>query len=442
MARAGAVRNGLIGAGAAFWLAACAGVPAPALTAEPAPLLVPVGAPVFDEAAIAALEARMAAYVEQGAVKGIATRLVRDGEVISDVRAGIRREADAAPVSEDTIWRIYSMSKPVTGVALLMLWEEGAFDLDDPITEYFPEFEGLQVFSGYDEAGQPVQQPVVRPPTIRQLMSHTAGFGYGLRSGDYVNDRFREADILAQPDMQAMIDAVAGVPLMHEPGQTWAYSISVDIQGALIERLSRQTLGEFLRTRLFEPLGMTDTGFFVPDEAYSRLADLFVWAGGEAGWAASDAPAFQYREDTIGFEAGGHGLVSTMDDYARFAAMLANGGSLDGTQILQPETIRLMATNVLPEGVYIAHDGVAGTDRAGGGFGLNVGVVTDAEAANLGYPDGTYMWGGAAGTWFWIDPVNKLYFIGMVQRFGAGPAGFAGPEESARLVYQALRSEE
>ena len=444
---------GITAAGLAALLVACSNghtsVPAAPSQVEAASAAQPASAPVetagaeaFTEEGIAALEAQMAAYVDEGAVMGIDTLLVKDGQEVSRMMAGVRRQADGAPIEEDTLYRIYSMTKPVTGVALLMLWEEGKFDLDDPVTKYIPELQGLEVFQGLDEGGVPILTPVSRTPTIRDLMSHTAGFGYGLRSGDYVNDRFREANIFALPDLQTMIDTVADIPLLYEPGTTWSYSISVDIQGYLVETLSGQRFGEFLEERIFAPLGMEDTAFFVPEDAYDRFSDVFVWAGDEIGWFASDAPGFQYRENTIAFEGGGHGLVATMADYARFAEMLANGGSLDGAQILKPETVALMAENMLPEGVYIGHDGVAGTAPAGGGFGLNVGVVTDSEAAGLGYPNGAFMWGGAAGTWFWVDPVNNLYFIGMVQHFGGGGPAFGGRVESARLVYDALRGEE
>lgn len=424
-----------IWAGAALLLAACASAPVAAPSAPQPISLVAPARPVFSAEGIAALEAQMAAYVAEGAVKGIATRLVKDGEVVSEMKAGIRREADQAPVTEDTIWRIYSMSKPVTGVALLQLWEEDAFELDDPVTKYFPEFENLKVFIGLDEVGQPILVPVSRPPTVQELMSHTAGFGYGLAPGNYVDDQFRAAEVFRAPDLNDLVARVAAIPLKHQPGTTWDYSISVDLQGALIERLTGQTLGEFLRARLLQPLGMKDTGFFVPEAEYDRFSD--VWGRdpetGTLG-GALPMPAFLYRADTIGFESGGGGLVSTMDDYARFSGMLANGGTLDGVQVLKPETVQMMATNVLPEGVFLGHDGVTANPDAGGGFGLNV-AMTLADGGD--YPKGAFLWGGAAGTWFWVDPVNKLYFIGMIQAFGGSPDR-AMRTESARLVYQAL----
>ena len=361
--------------------------------------------------------------------------------MISNVRYGIRREADAAPVEEDTIWRVYSMSKPVTGVALLTLWEEGAFQLDDPVTKYFPEIEGLQVFTGLDAAGEPVLVPATRPATIRELMSHTAGFGYGLRGGDYVNDMFQKKQVFQSPTMAEMVTRVASIPLLHQPGEVWDYSIAVDLQGALIERLSGQTLGEFFEARLFGPLDMKDTGFFVPEADYDRFSDVWGWSPEQGAFAALPMPAFQYREGMIAFEGGGHGLVSTMDDFARFAEMLANGGSLDGVRILKPETVAMMATDVLPEGAFLGFDGTASSEAAGVGFGLNVAVIRDA-GNDRGFPQGAYTWGGAAGTWFWVDPANRLYFVGMVQRFGQGGPAFGARTESAGLVYKALETAE
>lgn len=428
---------GKIGAaGIALLIAACATAPAEAPPApEPLSLVAPKPGVAFDVAAIEALEARMAAYIGEGKVKGIATRLIQDGRVISDTRAGIRREADGAPVTEDTIWRIYSMSKPVTGVAMLMLWDEKAFELDDPITKYFPEFEGLQVFTGYDAEGQPVLVPASRPPTVQEVMSHTAGFGYGLGPGNYVDDQFRAANVFQSADTDEMIRRVAAIPLKRQPGEMWDYSIGVDIQGAMIERLSGMTLGEFLRTRLFEPLGMKDTGFYVPEAEYDRFSD--VWGrdpqtGGLVG--PLQGPAFQYRKDTITFEGGGHGLVGTMDDYARFATMLANGGTLDGVKILEPKTAEMMAFNFLPDGKFIWHDGTSPDAGNRVAFGLNVGVIIAEDSV---YPKGSFMWGGAAGTWFWIDPTNKLAFVGMIQVFG-GSLDQDMRLDSAKLVYNAF----
>ena len=443
----GHYRNGLAGSVTAallVLLGACGSTTAETTGAPTETRLAPAAetpVPAFSESGIEALEAAMAQYVGDGQVKGIATRLVKDGEVISDLQAGIRRETDQAPIAEDTIYRIYSMSKPVTGVALLMLWEEGKFQLGDPVSKYIPELQGLQVYKGMGEDGQPILEPASRQPTIQELMSHTAGFGYGLRGGDYVNDRFRELEVFASPDMDTFMERVSSIPLLHEPGTTWDYSISVDIQGYLVERLSGQTLGEFFQTRLFGPLGMNDTAFFVPADKYDRFGDVYVNAPDGSGFVPASAPSFLYKPETIAFEGGGHGLVSTMDDYARFAEMLVNEGTLDGVQILKPETVRLMATDHLPEGVYIGHDGTSAEEATGVGFGLDVAVILEPGAGRA-YPEGAYMWGGAAGTWFWVDPANDLYFIGMIQHFGGAGPGFGARAESARLVYEALEETE
>lgn len=416
------------------WAASCV-LSAPALAEAPA---LPVAEAGFSAKGVAALEAAMESFVTNGNVKGIATRLVHRGEVVSDLRAGIRREDDAAPIEEDTIYRIYSMSKPVTGVALLMLWEEGHFSLDDPVTRFIPEFEDLRVFEGVDENGTMLTRPARRAPTIGELMSHTAGFGYGLRRTDPVNEAFARAGVLRAPDLDTMISRIAGIPLLQEPGEGWAYSISVDIQGYLVEKISGQPFDDFLRDRLFQPLGMVDTGFYVSEDKYDRFSDLFIWSGEETGFTVAADPASRFRRETISFRSGGGGLVSTMDDYARFAGMLLNGGSLDGVRILQPETVAMMTRNVLPEGVFLAHNGIATTDPSGGGFGLNVGVVLDGSVSPAGFPTGSYMWGGAAGTWFWIDPANELYFIGMIQRFSPAGPGDNIRDVSARAVYDAL----
>ena len=440
-------RKSLVGTAAislAALLAACATAPATSIPEETSQPLSVVAQPepaAFDQAGVRALEDRMVQYVTDGQVKGIATRLVKDGQIVSDIQAGLRREADQAPVAGDTIYRIYSMSKPVTGAALMMLWEEGKFQLDDPVSKHIPELAGLQVFKGMDADGQPILAPASRQPTIQELMSHTAGFGYGLRGGDYVNDKFRELEIFAAPDMDTFLQRVSSIPLLHEPGTTWDYSISVDIQGYLIEKLSGQTLGEFFETRLFDPLGMEDTAFFVPEAEYDRFADVYVNAPDGSGFVPAGAPSFQFRKETIAFEGGGHGLVSTMDDYARFAEMLVNEGTLDGVQILKPETVRLMATDHLPDGIYIGHDGTSADEATGVGFGLDVAVILE-PGKDRAYPVGAYMWGGAAGTWFWVDPANDLYFIGMIQHFGGAGPDFDARAASARLVYEALEETE
>ena len=394
----------------------------------------------FDPAKIAALEARMNQFVADGDAKGIATLLVKDGKVISHTQSGIRRVSDTAPITEDTIYRIYSMTKPITGVALMTLYEDGKFSLDDPVSKYVPEFENLKVVKSYEADGSFEIEPLNRQPTMRELMSHTAGFAYGLYGADPSNKAFKEQDIMRSPDLQTFIDNVAKVPLMYQPGERWFYSASVDIQGAIVERLSGMTFGSYLQKTIFDPLDMDDTGFFVAAEDYDRFSDVFGYHPVTKEFAQVPFPQVAFKKETIAMEGGGGGLVSTLDDYARFAQMLANGGTLDGEQIIKPETLKLMRTNVLKPGQKVNIAGTltqAKTDYLG--FGLDFGIVRNDGSGAVPYGDGTYFWGGAAGTWFWVDPVNNLYFIGMIQRFGQnGPAtDFRGI--SGKLVYEALK---
>ena len=412
-------------------------VDAPPVVAEATPI---VEAPAFSEAGIAALEAAMDAYVAEGRVYGIHGRLTHKGEIVSDYYTGLRGLERGAPIEDDTIYRIYSMTKPITGVAMMMLWEEGKFDLDDPVTKYVPEFEDLKVLGGIDEEGGAILVDMQRPPTMRELMSHTSGFAYGLGGDDPVNSAFRDTQVLGSPDMQTFIDRTADIPLLFQPGQVWFYSVGMDIQGHIIEKLSGQSFGEFLQTRMFAPLGMTDTGFYVPEEDYDRFSEVYGFDPETGALVPVPYPTVMFRKETIGFESGGGGLVSTMNDYAQFSQMLVNRGELNGVRILQPETLDIITTDVLPEGAMLS---LGAEPLAGLGMGLTFGTITDAEAVPTQTPTGTYFWGGAASTWFWIDPVNELHFIGMVQIFDNNNPN--GPlelrETSVAAVYDALNAD-
>ncbi len=388
---------------------------------------------------IAALEAGMRGFVDDGHVIGIETKMIVGGETVSHVLYGVRDVETGAPIEDDTIYRIYSMTKPITGVALMMLYEEGAFSLDDPVTKYVPEFEGLKVLGGVDEDGAPILVDAERAPTMREVMSHTAGFAYGLGGEDAANAAFREQQILASPDLETFIAKTAEVPLLSQPGSYWAYSASVDVQGYIVQKLSGQRFGEYLDERIFSPLGMIDTGFYVPEGDLDRFSDVIGNDPETGELVPVNSPRVAFLKETLRMESGGGGLVSTMDDYERFTLMVANGGELDGVRILQPETVELMRTNVLPEGMSIFSDGALVSEATRGhGFGLDFGVIVDPSATGTPAAKGTYYWGGAAGTWFWIDPVNDMIFIGMIQRFGGGDeANFRG--ESTRLAYGALQ---
>jgi len=418
--------NWIVGGVAALTLAACQ-TTAPAETSA------------FSDAGLAKLDARMAQFVADRDVYGMETLLVQGGEVVQRKQYGLRNVETKAPITDDTIYRIYSMSKPVTGVALMQLYEQGKFKLDDPVTKFVPEFEGLRVLSK-DAAGAWTTGPVSRAPTMREVMTHTAGFAYGLFGDDPANTAFREQEIMRSPDLPTFINKVADVPLLFQPGQRWSYSAAVDVQGYIIEVISGQSFGAYLDANVFTPLGMDDTGFYVPAEDYDRFSQVFGYDPETGNLVPVPYPTVAYKKDTVGMEGGGGGLVATMDDYAAFSQMLLNGGELNGARILKEETIDLMTSNLLPDGMQMWSDGSFGDYSAEGlGFGLDFGIITDPAKREAAYGKGSYFWGGAAGTWFWVDPVNDLYFIGMIQRFPTGePESVDFRGTSSKLVYEAL----
>jgi CubicO group peptidase (beta-lactamase class C family) len=403
----------------------------------------------FDSEKLAALEDRMRKFVADGDTMGIATLLVRDGKVASYAQAGVRDIVKGKPITQDSIYRIYSMSKPITGVAMMMLYEQGAFSLDDPVSKFIPEFEGLEVVKSYEKDGSFELESLERQATMRELMSHTAGFAYGFSGMDPSNAGYRKHNVLGSSDLQSLVDKVASVPLMHQPGTKWEYSISVDLQGAIIERITGMTLGEYLDKKLFTPLGMSDTAFYVSADKADRLADLFAYHPVTQTFQRMPFSEPQYNllgdisysKETRGMESGGGGLVSTMADYARFCQMLINGGTLNGVRVITEESVKLMSTNILSAKQKVDIDGdLSNAQKDRLGFGLNFGIIMGAESNKSNYGDGSYFWGGAAGTWFWIDPANDLFFIGMIQRFPKSPPGinpdFRGV--SHEFVYDSL----
>jgi len=395
----------------------------------------------FDSARLAKLDAYMTGVVAQGRVAGATTLLARHGKIVSYKTYGKKSLATGAPMTEDTIFRIYSMTKPITGVAMMILFEEGRWRLDDPVTRFIPEFKGLRVVKTVNPDGTMVLEEMKRPPTMREVMSHTAGFGYGLQDEHPVDKLYREKRVLGANGLKDMIDRTATIPLVFQPGTSWRYSSSVDIQGAIVERITGQTLGQFMEQRIFKPLKMNDTAFFVPADKASRLAAVYV--------ANKDTKQIEEAKAIFGndlptyltapvMESGGGGLVGTTMDYARFAQMIANKGELEGVRILSPASVELMGTNVISRDAVVASNG-NGVSRFNEavGFGLDFMVVKDARAAGTLEGDGTMSWGGAAGTWFWVDPENDLIFVGMIQRLG-GTGGDDLGGMSRTLTYQAL----
>jgi len=395
----------------------------------------------FDSARLARLDAYMAGVVAQGRVAGATTLLARHGKIVSYKTYGKKSLATGAPMTDDTIFRIYSMTKPITGVAMMILFEEGRWRLDDPVTRFIPEFKNLRVVKTVNPDGTMVLEEMQRPPTMREVMSHTAGFGYGLQDEHPVDKLYREKGVLGANGLKDMIDRTATIPLVFQPGTSWRYSSSVDIQGAIVERLSGQTLGQFMEQRIFKPLKMNDTAFFVPADKAGRLATLYV--GNRETQKIEEAttlfgnPAPTYLAAPT-MESGGGGLVGTTMDYARFAQMIANKGQLEGVRILSPASVELMGTNVISKDAVVASNG-NGVRRFNDavGFGLDFMVIKNAREAGTLEGDGTISWGGAAGTWFWVDPENDLIFVGMIQRLG-GTGGDDLGGMSRTLTYQAL----
>jgi CubicO group peptidase (beta-lactamase class C family) len=347
----------------------------------------------------------------------------------------------------DSLSRIYSMSKPITGVAMMQLYEQGKWQLDDPIAKHAPELAGLKqltrdqdgkVVVGAD--GAPVLTTPRKPPTMRQLMSHTAGFGYGLSGDDPVNRAFRDTRVLASANLDEMMKKVATIPLLYEPGARWSYSIAVDIQGYLVQKLSGQKFGDYLRQHVTGPIGMTDTAFYVTPAQQARFAAVYHWDREQSRLLVNaPRPDRSSYLDPARLESGGGGLVATTHDYARFCQMLLGKGEIGGRRILKPETVALMTENHIGD-LQVAVDGTRPQPGAEAvRFGLDFAVHVDPKSVGQPYGKGTYYWGGAAGTWFWVDPVNDLAFIGMIQMQGGNrPGGMNFRAESARLVYAAL----
>ena len=378
---------------------------------------------------LARLDDAMQGLVDDGLLSGITTMISRQGKIAHFGTFGHRDIEAGSEMSEDVIFRIYSMTKPITGVALMILYEEGKFRLSDPVHRYIPEFEGLVVAKEDGPDGQPITEPADHPMTIRELMAHTAGLSYGIFSDTQVDAMYRDAGIIVDPDqtLKGMIDELSKIPLLYQPGSRWHYSVAVDVQGYLVEVLSGQRFDEFLNERLFGPLGMSDTAFHVAEDKADRFAQ--VYTHDEDGNLVPQEGFGGRRSyfDPPAHLSGGGGLVSTTMDYMRFSQMLLNGGELDGVRILAPSTVRLMHLNHLPRELKEMSPGT--------GFGLDFAVVLDPVAAD-GISKGEYYWGGAAGTWFWIDPKEDLVFVGMIQHFG--PRRPDVRSLSRRLTYQAI----
>jgi CubicO group peptidase (beta-lactamase class C family) len=368
--------------------------------------------PTFDRAP---LDATLEAFVEGGRAVGVSALVYWRGEEAYFGAFGMRDREASLPMTRDTIVQIQSMTKPITGVALMHLYDEGAFELDDAIDTYASEFSNLSVWIGFDENGDPILEAPKRSPTIRDLTRHTSGFF--TRGSPTPAAKLLQAvhPIDRNNTLTEFARKLATVPLLFHPGEGVAYGYSVDVQAFLIERMSGRPYAEYLQRRVLDPLAMADTAYYVPREKRSRMAAVYSIDDSGALVRAPNAQAFGTIYGHWPLTPGGHGLTSTLDDYMRFARMLWNDGEIDGVRVLEPETARLMAVDQLPETV---------TDRSwpspDGDLGLGIDVavrIAPPKSAEdkLGVV-GEYYWEGALGTLFWIDPANDLVAVFFVQQ--------------------------
>jgi CubicO group peptidase (beta-lactamase class C family) len=378
----------------------------------------------FTQAGIAAFNAVFHQMVDQRKLANVVTLISHHGKIANIDAYGVLDVSarPQVPVMQDSIFRIASMTKPITGVAMMILWEEGKWALEDPVAKHIPEFRDLKVRA---KDGRMV--PQTKPMTMKQLMSHSAGFG---SQGEYNRAKLRRGNL------QDMIHELASQTLFFQPGKEWRYGPSVDIQGYLVEKLSGQGLDQFFEQRIFRPLGMTDTGFWVHPSKASRVSRMHRYGLGGGIVVAPFLSTFPTSKPM--FLSGSGGLTSTIQDYWRFCQMVLNGGEFEGRRFLRADTVKLMHTNVLEPGVEVTI-----TAQRGLGFGLDFAIVQDPAAASTSVAAQSFFWGGAFGTWFWIDPVNELIVIGMIQNAaGTTPAGAPDVREaSAQAVYAALRGQ-
>jgi len=390
----------------------------------------------FSSERLERLHAGMQREVDQKQLAGIVTILARHGKVVEERTYGKKDIASGAPMTKDTIVRIFSMTKPVAGVAMMILYEEGKWHPLDPVSKYIPEFAHLKVFKGVDDSGNMILEDPVHPPTMHELMTHTAGFTYGFFGDTPVDKMYRDQQVWQSQSLQEMIDKLAKIPLLYQPGTRWVYSASMDIQGYIVEKLSGQSLPDFMQQHIFGPLAMKDTGFFVPKEKRNRFATLYA-SGQNGELSAPGATATDYVTQPS-MPSGGGGMVSTAQDYLRFAQMLLNGGELEGVRILAPATVELMTSNHLAASLMTGEFSIGpAIMRPGLGWGYDCAVYTNPLEADAPVGKGTFFWLGAADTWFWVDPTNELIFVGMTQRM-IGPGEPNVEALSQPLVYQAL----
>ncbi len=394
---------------------------------------------------LARIDGAMQGYIDAGTVRGISTMVMRRGKVVHAQQFGHRDAEAGLEMTLDTLFRIYSMTKPIVSTALMLLHEASAFQLDDPVAKYLPAFGTTQVLSADGSL-----EPSARPMEIRDLLTHTSGLTYDFMEDTPVGHLYREARIMndATRTLKETIDTLAEIPLASQPGSRWHYSVGIDVAARLIEVLSGQSLGSFLAERIFKPLGMVDTGFSVADSKLSRLSAMYglpdLIGQNHTGTKLVEAAlgGFNERIDVSAtyptatpevFMRGGLGLFSTISDFANFAQMLLNGGQLNGTRVIGRKTLELMHANHLP--LELLPWQLLGSDNHGLGFGLGSRVMMDVAASAGPGSVGEYGWAGAAKTYYWVDPAEDLVGLFMAQYM----TGVEQPERAMRsLTYQAI----
>jgi len=372
-------------------------------------------------------------YVDSSRVAGIVTMVARKGKIVYYEAFGKRGMDDPGPLKKDDLFRIFSMTKPVTAVALMQLYEQGKFHLKDPVSKFIPELKDLKVLNDNG-----VLVPVKNQMTIQQLLTHTAGFSYGFNPNDMVDKQYAEADLWNAKDLVDFVERISKIPLKYEPGTKWHYSIAVDLQGLIIERLSGQSLNEYFAEHIFEPLGMQDTHFQVPENKRSRFLpnDQFD-AGSRKPKTISEITPSAYSDYfNVSLYSGGGGLVSTAMDYMLFSECIRNGGELNGRRILSTKTVKYMIKNHLEASINYTGNNASNNDRGSGfGFGLGFALNLDTPSSGVIGSEGEFNWGGAAGTVFWIDPVEEITVVSMIQLMGSP---WKLREDLKVAVYQSL----
>ncbi|MBO1075909.1 serine hydrolase domain-containing protein [Roseomonas marmotae] len=392
----------------------------------------------LSSARLARVDAWREALVRDGRLAGATTLVMRHGQVAHLGCSGLADMARGVPMTPETILRIYSMTKPLTSVAIMMLYEEGRFQLDDPITRFLPCFRDMRVFTGGSQ-GSYQSVPAERDITFRDLLTHTSGLTYGFMQASMVDALYREQGVDFQTSDRSLgevVEAAAGVPLLAQPGREWNYSIATDVLGHLVAVISGQDFGTFLRERLIQPLGMVDTDFHVPAGKLPRFAACYG-RGADGRLSLIDDPQDSRFGEPRAICSGGGGLVSTVGDYVRFCQFLLNRGELDGTRLLGRKTIALMMSNHLPgDMAAMGQPRFSESTYEGIGFGLGFSVMLDpARAQILGSP-GECAWGGAASTAFWVDPAEDMAVILLTQLIPSST--YPLRRELRVLTYQAL----